>query len=176
MSADRKLDGSEFILVEHEGHDVGTRFSHFGYCGSGPGFLKGGGDLTGVRDAVGVIVLEQPSAEVLEPLTSECKVRLLPMRGEKLDVNVICEVSGGTVEYSFFVDGSGGIMNTETRWLNLLRNCMSLAVLTRPEKDSPGYLVEIEDPDDEGRKTIVAATSQLPYYAWEGTGRIAVVG
>ncbi len=87
--AHRKLDGTEFILLEHEEHDVGSRFSHFGYCASSPDFLKAGADLTGVGDAVAVIVLEQPAAEIAEPLMSECKVRFLPMRGEKLDVNVM---------------------------------------------------------------------------------------
>jgi hypothetical protein len=176
MSSHRELEGAEFTLLEHEEHDVGTKFSHFGYCGSSPDFLAGGADLTGIRDAVMAIVLEDPIAGVSEPLTSQCKVRLLPMRGDKLDVNIIFDVSGGTAEFSFFIDGSGGILNKETRWLNLLRNCMRLAVLFQPRIDSPGYLVKIDDPDDEGRKTLVAATSQLPYYAWQGTGRISILG
>ena len=177
MVSKRRLDDAAFKLVEHSEHDIGTRFSSFGYSGSNDEFLDGGGDLTGVREATAVLVIEDAPEQIAEPATSACRVRFLPMRGDKLDVNVSFETVGGKeVEYSFFVDASGGILNLETRWINVLRNCMQLGVLFAPAQDAPGYLVEIDDPDDEGRKTLVAASSQLPYYAWEGTGRLFVLG
>ena len=176
MASHCKLDDPAFKLVEHAEHDIGTRFSSFGYSGSSDEFLDGGGDLTGVSDAKAVLVLEDPPEQIAEPSSSACKVRFLPMRGSKLDVNVTFEtVDGAEVEYSFFVDASGGILNLETRWINVLRNCMRLGVLFSPAQDSSGYLVEIDDPDDEGRKTLVAASSQLPYYAWEGAGRLSIL-
>jgi len=171
-----KLEDAVFELVEHSEHDIGTRFSSFGYSGSSDEFLDGGGDLTGVSEAISVVVLEDPPEQIAEPSSSACIVRFLPMRRNMLDINISFEtVDGAGVEYSFFVDASGGILNLETRWINVLRNCMRLGVLFSPAQDSLGYLVEIDDPEDEGKKTLVSASSQLPYYAWEGAGRLSML-